>query len=161
MICVDEKPIALHADLRPASSATPGQEARRDNEYERRGTASVFCAVEPKAGRHFTFATPDCSGFEFSQVAVTLAVAYPKAETIHLAMDNLNIHRRKTLVDDFGAKMAGEVWDRFTVHYTPAHASRLNQPEIEIGFFSRQRLGHRRIPDFKTLAKKRKPGTGE
>ena len=76
-------------------------------------------------------------------------------------MDNLNIHRRKTLVDDFGAKMAGEVWDRFTVHYTPVHASRLNQPEIEIGFFSRQRLGHRRIPDLKTLAKKRKPGTGE
>jgi len=23
-----------------------------------------FCAVEPKAGRHFTFATPDRSGFE-------------------------------------------------------------------------------------------------
>jgi len=37
VICVDEKLITLHADLRPASPAVPGREARRDNEYERRG----------------------------------------------------------------------------------------------------------------------------
>jgi hypothetical protein len=36
-------------------------------------------------------------------------------------MDNLNIHRRKALVDVFGAEMATQVWDRFTVHYTPTH----------------------------------------
>ena len=105
-ICIDEKPITLHADLRPASPAIPGREARRDNEYERCGTANVFCAVEPKAGRHFTFATPDRSGFEFARVAVTLAMAYPEAETIHLVLDNLNIHRRKALADAFGAEMA-------------------------------------------------------
>ena len=95
VVCLDEKPITLHADVRPASPAAPGREARRDNEYERCGTANVFCAVEPKAGRHFTFATPDRSGFEFAQVAVTLALAYPEAKTIHLVLDNLNIHRRK------------------------------------------------------------------
>jgi DDE superfamily endonuclease len=156
VICVDEKPITLHADLRPASPAVPGREARRDNEYERRGTANVFCAVEPKAGRHFTFATPDRSGFEFAQVAVTLAMAYPDAATIHLVLDNLNIHRRKVLADVFGAEMAAEVWDRFTVHYTPTHGSWLNQAEIEIGIFSRQCLGHRRIPDLKTLRQEAK-----
>src|SRR5690242_21300850 len=91
VVCLDEKPVTLHADVRPASPAVPGREARRDNEYKRCGTANVFCAVEPKAGRHFTFATPDRSGFEFAQVALTLALAYPKAKTIHLAMDNLNI----------------------------------------------------------------------
>ena len=146
VICVDEKPITLHADLRPASPAVPGREARRDNEYERCGTANVFCAVEPKAGRHFTFATPDRSGFEFAQVAVTLAMAYPEAKTIHLVMDNLNIHRRKALADVFGAEMATEVWDRFTVHYTPTHGSWLNQAEIEIGIFSRQCLGQSTHP---------------
>jgi len=156
VICLDEKPITLHADLRPASPAAPGREARRDNEYERRGTANVFCAVEPKAGRHFTFATPDRSGFEFAQVAVTLAMAYPQAKTIHLVMDNLNIHRRKSLVDVFGAEMATEVWDRFTVHYTPTHGSWLNQAEIEIGIFSRQCLGKRRIPDLQTLRQETK-----
>ena len=106
MICLDEKPITLHADLRPASPAMPGREARRDNGYERRGTANVFCAVEPKAGRHFTFATPDRSGFEFAQVAVNFAIAYSEATTTHLVMDNLNIRRRKTLADVFGAEMA-------------------------------------------------------
>jgi hypothetical protein len=151
VVCLDEKPITLHADVRPASPAVPGREARRDNEYERCGTANVFCAVEPKAGRHFTFPTPDRSGFEFARVTVELALAYPEAKTIHLVMDNLNIHRRKTLADVFGAEMAIQVWDRFTVHYTPTHGSWLNQAEIEIGLFSRQCLGKRRIPSLKIL----------
>src|SRR5215813_6991187 len=90
----------------PPLRAHPGREARRDNEYERCGTANIFCAVEPKAGRHFTFATPDRSGFEFAQVAVRLALAYPEAKTIHLVLDNLNIHRRKALADVFGTEMA-------------------------------------------------------
>ena len=109
VVCVDEKPITLQADVRPTSPAAPGREARRDSEYERCGTANVFCAVEPKAGRHFTFATPDRSGFEFAQVAVILAMAYPEAKTIHLVLDNLNIHRRKALADVFGAEMAAQV----------------------------------------------------
>ena len=151
VVCLDEKPITLHADVRPPSAAAPGREARRDNEYKRCGTANVFCAVEPKVGRHFTFPTPDRSGFEFAQVLLQLALAYPKAETIHLVMDNLNIHRRKSLTDLYGAEMAAEVWERFTVHYTPTHGSWLNQAEIEIGLFSRQCLGTRRIADLKAL----------
>jgi DDE superfamily endonuclease len=148
---LDEKPVTLHSDLRAASPARPGREARRDHEYERRGTANVFCAVEPKAGRHFTFATPDRSGFEFAQVIFQLAIQYPQAETIHLVLDNLNIHRGKSLTDLLGEEVGGEVWDRFTIHYTPKHGSWLNQAEIEIGIFSRQCLGSRRIPDLKTL----------
>src|SRR5580700_10123692 len=58
VVCLDEKPITLHADLRPPSPAAPGREARRNNEYERCGTANVFCAVEPKAGRHFSSPPP-------------------------------------------------------------------------------------------------------
>ena len=123
VVCLDEKPVTLHADVRPASPARPGREARRDNEYERCGTANVFCAVEPKAGRHFTFPTPDRSAFEFAQVAVTLALAYPTAKTIHLVMDNLNIHSRKSLIHVYGAEMAAEVWNRFTIHHTPTHGS--------------------------------------
>ena len=151
VVCVDEKPVTLHADVRPASPAAPGREARRDNEYERRGTANVFCAVEPKAGRHFTFPTPDRSAFEFAQVAFHLAMAYQEAKTIHLVLDNLNIHRRKSLIDLYGEQTGGEIWDRFTVHHTPTHGSWLNQAEIEIGIFSRQCLGTRRIPDLRTL----------
>jgi DDE superfamily endonuclease len=151
VICLDEKPVTLHADVRQTSPARPGREARRDNEYERRGTANVFCAVEPKAGRHFTFPTPDRSGFEFAQVLFRLVLQYPRAGTIHLVMDNLSSHRQKSLIDLLGTEMASEVWNCFTVHYTPKHGSWLNQAEIEIGMFARQCLGKRRIPDLKTL----------
>jgi len=151
VVCLDEKPVTLHADVRPASHAKPGREARQDNEYERRGTANIFCAVEPKAGRHFTFPTPDRSAFEFAKVAFDPALQYPAATTIHLILDNLNIHRRKSLTDLLGNDVGSEVWDRFTVHYTPTHGSWLNQAEIEIGILARQCLGTRRIPDLETL----------
>jgi hypothetical protein len=151
VICLDEKPVTLHVDLRPASPAKPGREARRDNEYKRQGTANVFCAVEPKAGRHFTFATPNRSAPEFAKAVFEIALQYPEAKTIHLVLDNLNIHRRKALTDLYGAEFGSEIWDRFTVHHTPTHGSWLNQAEIEIGMFTRQCLGHRRIPDLKTL----------
>ena len=151
VVCLDEKPVTLHADVRPASAALPGRGARWDSEYKRCGTANVFCAVEPKAGRHFSFPTPDRSAVQFAQVVFELALQYPEAKTIHLVMDNLNIHRSKSLTDLFGQELGGEIWDRFTVHYTPLHGSWLNQAEIEIGMFSRQCLGVRRIPDLKTL----------
>ena len=151
VVCLDEKPVTLHADVRPVSPAQPGREARRDNEYERRGTANVFCAVEPKAGRHFTYPTPDRSAFEFARVTSDLAMRYPDAKTIHLVLDNLNIHCRKSLTDVFGTEVGGQIWDSFTVHFTPKHGSWLNQAEIEVGLFAGQCLGKRRIPDLRTL----------
>jgi transposase len=151
VVCLDEKPVTLHAEVRPPRAAAPGREARRDSEYERCGTANVFCAVEPKAGRHFTYATPDRSAARFVQVLVDLAIRYPDADTIHLVMDNLNIHRRKSLTDLLGQEIGCEVWNRFTVHYTPKHGSWLNQAEIEIGLLARQCLGNRRIPHLKEL----------
>ena len=109
VVCLDEKPITLHADVRAASPAKPGREARQDGEYERCGTANVFCAVEPKAGRHFTFATSDRSGYQFAQVLFRLALQYPKAETIHLVMDNLSSHHLKSLTDFYGEEMGNEL----------------------------------------------------
>jgi hypothetical protein len=60
---------------------------------------------------------------------------------------------RKSLTDLLGEEVGGEVWGRFTVHYTPTHGSWLNQAEIEIGILSRQCLGTRRIPNLKTPRK--------
>jgi len=74
-------------------------------------------------------------------------------------MDNLNIHRRKALADVFSPEMATEVWDRFTVHYTPTHGSWLNQAEIEIGIFSRRCLGIDASPVSKPCGRRQKPGT--
>ena len=156
VVCLDEKPVSLHAEVRPSWPARPGRLAKRDSEYERCGTANVFCAVEPKAGRHFTFATPDRSGFEFAKVIFQLTLRYNDAKKIHLVLDNLNIHRRKSLTDALGAEIGAEVWSRFTVHYTPRHGSWLNQAEIEIGLFARQCLGKRRMPNLKYLQQESK-----
>jgi hypothetical protein len=59
VVCIDEKPVSLHDDVRPGVPVAPGVIAKQDNEYERCGTANVFCAVEPKAGMHFTWPTPN------------------------------------------------------------------------------------------------------
>jgi hypothetical protein len=60
-VCLDERPVSLHADVRAPIPAKPGKPAKQDNEYRRCGTANVFGVVEPKAGRHFTTATADRS----------------------------------------------------------------------------------------------------
>jgi transposase len=151
VVCVDEKPVVLHADVRPLRPMRPGRIARRDSDYERRGTANVFCGVEPKAGRHFTKPTPNRSSSEFADYLLEIVASYPEADTIHLVMDNLSSHNRKALVDRFGEKIGGLLWERFTVHYTPKHGSWLNQAEIEISMFARQCLGHRRIPSLGQL----------
>jgi transposase len=151
VVALDEKPVTLHADVRPPTRCSPGREARQDSEYERCGTANTFCAVEAKAGRHFTFATNTRHGYEFAQVLFHLGMAYREAETIHLVMDNLSTHRKKSLTDFYGEEVGGQIWDRFTVHYTPKHGSWLNQAEIEISIYARQCLGKRRIPDLDTL----------
>ena len=138
VVCIDEKPVALHADVRPPSPARPGKPAKQDNEYERCGTANIFGAVEPKTGRHFTTATPDRSGAEFARLLGRIVEHYPEAQTIHVVMDNLNIHTRKSLVNYFGEEEGGSLWDRLTVHYTPKHGSWLNQAEIELSLVSRR-----------------------
>ena len=81
---------------------------------------------------------------------------YPAADTIHLVMDNLNIHCRKSLTDHFGELKGGDIWDRLSVHYTPKHGSWLDQAEIELSLYSRQCLGTRRIPDLETLRRETK-----
>ena len=152
VVCLDEKPVSLHDDVRPGRPARPGHIARRDNEYKRCGTANIFAVVEPKAGRHFNCATPNRSAAEFAQVVQRLVNHYPFARTIHLVMDNLNIHCRKSLTDHLGHQEGSYVWSRLNVHYTPKHGSWLNQAEIELSLVSRQCLGTRRIPDLGLLA---------
>ena len=76
VVCLDEKPVPMHADVRPPAAAQPGQPAKRDGEYKRLGTANVFCAVEPLAGRHFTWPTPDRSASQLAGAIRRLAQQY-------------------------------------------------------------------------------------
>jgi DDE superfamily endonuclease len=77
--------------------------------------------------------------------------SYPEADTIHLVMDNLSSYNRKALVDRFGEKIGGLLWERLTMYYTPKHGSWMNKAEIEISIFSHQCLGQRGIPSLRKL----------
>jgi DDE superfamily endonuclease len=151
VVCLDEKPVSLHADVRPSRPMKPGRPTQRDNEYKRCGTANIFAVVEPKTGRHFNRATANRKAPQFAQVIAAIVAAYPAARKIHLVMDNLNIHCQKSLTSTFGQLAGTLIWQRLQVHHTPKHGSWLNQAEIELSLVSRQCLGHRRIPDLQTL----------
>jgi DDE superfamily endonuclease len=102
VVCVDEKPVVLHAELRPVRPMRSGRILRRDSKYKRCGDANVYCGVEPKAGRQFTKVTPHRSSPEFADYLLEIAASYPQADTIHLVLDNLSLHRRKAIVERFG-----------------------------------------------------------
>ena len=151
VVCLDEKPVSLHADVRPPRPARPGHIAKRDNEYQRCGTANIFGVIEPLMGRHLTCATANRSGAQFADMMQTVVASYPRVRTIHLVLDNLNIHREKSLTDHFGRQRGRRLWRRLTVHYTPKHGSWLNQAEIELSLVARQCLGTRRISQLSRL----------
>jgi hypothetical protein len=159
VICLDEKPVSLHDEVRPPRPARPGYLAKRDSEYRRCGTANIFAVVEPKAGRHFTCATPNRSAAQFAQVVQRIIAAYPGARTIHVVVDNLNIHCEKSLTDQFGRFLGRRLWRRLTVHFTPKHGSWLNQAEIELSLVSRGCLGRRRIADLAQLRRETRAWT--
>jgi len=118
VVCVDEKPVTLHHDVREPLPMKPGSVAKRDNEYKRAGTANVFCGIEPQAGVHFTKVTPTRSPPEFADFIQSIANHYPTAQTIHLVMDNLSSHTRKALTDRFGEEKGGRcgIGSPFTTH---------------------------------------------
>jgi hypothetical protein len=54
----------------------------------------------------------------------------------------------KSMTRRYGEEKGREIWERFTVHYTPKHASWLDQAEIEIGIMNRQCLGGKRFSNI-------------
>lgn len=155
VVCLDEKPIQLLKNSRSFSRGNRRKKIRkRDYEYIRKGNVNAFCVVESKLGHHFVKITENRKAPEFAEVLREIGRRYPRARTIHLVMDNLNTHRLKSLTSKLGPKRGEKLWNRFTIHYTPKHASWLNQAETEISLFSRECLGKDRIATFSTLKKR-------
>ena len=89
VVALDERPVVLRDSARPGRTASPGRIARQDYEYVRRGI------VEPKAGRHMTYATKNRTAKQFARALRRISARYPTAKTIHLVMDNLNTPRTR------------------------------------------------------------------
>jgi transposase len=151
VVCLDERPVQL---LDPARRGLPmrrGVPARADYEYVRRGTANIFCVVEPLTGRRLTTATSKRAGSDFARMLAKIARRYSAARVIHLVVDNLSTHSERCIKAALGDEEGRALWRRFRVHFTPKHGSWLNAAEMEVSLVSRECLGGRRIGDLETL----------
>jgi hypothetical protein len=144
VVCLDEGSKQLIGEVRQPLPPRPGQVARYDSEYERRGTANLFMAVEPLAGRRSVRVTDRRTRVDWAQfVRWLLLTMYPHAAKVILVMDNLNTHSVASLYEAFDPENARALAARLEIHYTPKHGSWLNMAETELSILSRQCLDRR------------------
>lgn len=153
VVCMDECSKQLIGEVREPLPPKPGHVAKQDSEYERRGTANVFMAVEPLAGKRTTQVTERRTRIDWACfVKMLLTTIYPLAEKVVLVMDNLNTHGIASLYEAFSPETAWNLAARLEIHYTPKHGSWLNMAETELSVLSRQCLD-RRIDDRDLMAR--------
>ena len=85
-----------------------------------------------------------------------IAKQYKNAKKIGLIADNYPTHKKKSLLDRYGEELGKKIWNRFEVHYTPKHASWLNQAEIGIFKCTKECIGRRRFGEIEVLKKRSK-----
>ena len=150
VVCVDEKLTQLIKDIRTPISARAGKPRKVDYEYKRNGTCHLFVAVEPKGRTRRVRVTKRRTKKDFASFITYLVHhVYKRAKKIVLVADNLNTHNRQTLIEVLGAE-GRNIAEKIEWHFTPKHASWLDQAEIEIHALEEQCLD-RRIPDFQTM----------
>jgi len=147
----DETSKQLIAETRRALPMRPGEVARFDYEYERRGVRNLFMFCEPKRGFRHVEVTEQRTMPDFArQMKWLVDEGFPEAERVRVVMDNLNTDKVASLYEIFAPEEARRIAKRLEFHYTPKPGSWLNIAEIELSVFSRQCLD-RRIGDEETL----------
>lgn len=144
VLCIDEKTGIQALERKyPGRLPAPGRAGRQEFEYIRHGALSLFAAREVHSGQVTGWCAPQRRRIEFLAFMDRLAVQYPTGR-VHCVLDNLNTHHGPEV----------EAWlkardDRFVFHFTPIHASWVNQIEVWFSILSRQLL---RGASFPTLA---------
>ena len=132
VLSVDEKTSIQALDrTRPLLPLKPGQPERRSFDYKRNGTTSLYAALAVHQGKVIANCAPRHTHKEFLDFLKQLVKTYPEAE-LHLIVDNLSAHKHKNV------KTWLEKHPRVKLHFTPTHASWLNQVEIWFGILSRK-----------------------
>ena len=152
VVCFDERPCVLHAEVRQPLLMRPGAELRQDYEYERGGSCCVMLAFEPLAARRRLWVRPKRRRVEFAEaVRVLCDEVYPEAEQVCLVCDQLNTHGAASFYEAFAPEEARRLAKKVEFVHTPVHGSWLNVVEMELSVFARQCLGHRRFARWEAL----------
>lgn len=123
VLCIDEKPSIQALERAQGWLRLPDGQALRGftHEYKRHGTTTLFAALEVATGLVRTGHYARRRRREFLDFLNEVVADYPDKE-IHVVLDNLNTHKPRK---DLWLKRHPHV--RF--HFTPTHASWLNQVE--------------------------------
>jgi len=134
VLCVDEKPHIQALERAQGYLRLPNGKAVRgvSHEYKRHGTTTLFAALDTITGAVLGKHTTRRRRREFLVFMNEVVTAYPDQE-LHVILDNLSTHKPK---HDRWLAMHPAV--RF--HFTPTHASWLNQIEVWFSILSRQAL---------------------
>jgi hypothetical protein len=151
VICVDEQPIQLHAEVREPIRAQPDRLERQDYEYRRNGVACAFMFIEPLGQwRRITITETRTKKDWARQIQQLLEIDYPNAEKVILVCDNLNTHVRGAFYEMFPPEQVRNLLSRLEIHYTPKHGSWLSIAGFELSVLTCQCLS-RRIPTIEAL----------
>ncbi len=125
VLSVDEKTaIAARNPKHPTRPAAPRRPARREFEYVRHGTACLMAALDVASGQVLGTDAARNDAATFIEFLAQIDAAVAPELDIHLVLDNGSSHVAK----------ATTTWladhPRFHPHYTPPHASWLNQISV-------------------------------
>ena len=136
VICVDEKSGMQILERKYADqSAGCGKLSRREFEYVRHGTMCLFAGFEVHTGQVFARMREGRTAWDLRCFMDELASYYSEGET-HIIWDNLNTHCNQEWKEAFNEQHQG----RFHFHYTPIHASWVNQVECFFSILARRVL---------------------
>jgi transposase len=135
LVSIDEKTgIQAKTRTHPDIPACPGRDARREFEYARHGTVSIVAAMNVATGEVIGQRIARNDSVTFIGFLSMLDQCTAPGLRIHLIMDNGSSHTSKATRPWIAAH------HRFTVTYTPRHASWLNIIEQWFSILTRKLL---------------------
>lgn len=128
VLCIDEKTgMQALEHKHPLKLPIAGRMGRREFEYIRHGTRTLYAAFDPHTGEVFGQCSVRRREADLLRFMEAVAKRYPTGR-VTVIWDNLNIHHGARW-EKFNQRHGG----RFRFVYTPLHASWVNQVEIWFG----------------------------